>query len=266
MKKIIKYSGIVFLALITSFLFASHIPKNQTNAYEKSFAVELISKSGTCSGEQIQAPSGISYILSAAHCINIAKDGVFDIIKEDGTHIQRRLIAEDSKSDLILIEGLPGMTGLKIALNVSISDHVTTYTHGRGLPTYKTEGHLLGFERIQVPIFSIKSQEDLDKCNSMSKYKPYDVMFGAACVLEADELVTDALIVPGSSGGMILNDSGELVGVASATGGGLSYMVMLADIRAFVAGVLKSEYSIQTRSHSPYVHLNRAIKPGINSQ
>ena len=56
------------------------------------------------------------------------------------------------------------------------------------------------------------------------------------CLLSTQQFVTTAPIVPGSSGGMAVNDDNELVGIASATGEGFHYFVRLCDIQKFLSG------------------------------
>lgn len=202
-------------------------------------SVKITSKHGQCSGEQVRAPSGVSYILTAGHCKDLQVDGMMTITDEDGNVLQRKVIGEDPSSDLLLIEGLPGMKGLDIAKSVYMSEHVRTFTHGKGMNTYKTEGELIEIKKVEILRGIIGSPEEEQACAFMPKYKvihaqpPFDMI--EACVMSVNEMASTAKIIPGSSGGMVVNDAGELVGVASATDDSFNYFITLSDIQRFMA-------------------------------
>jgi hypothetical protein len=151
--------SIVILSILTSHIVLSKpIP---TERQLRNQVVKLISKSGTCSGEQVRAPSGIDYILTAAHCKNLDEGtGSIVVITEQGRIIKRKIIEEDPYSDLLLLEGVPNLVGMNIANSISKTQHVRSFTHGAGLDTYKTEGELIQYMLINIPI---KQIEDPDK-------------------------------------------------------------------------------------------------------
>lgn len=227
-------AAVLVLSLVSNAMMASGESSDEDSKIK---AVKLIGpKGGSCSGEQVRAPSGIDYILTAAHCKVLAKDNNIIVITEDGHRLQRRIIEEDINSDLLLLEGLPNLEGLKIAKTYHRGQHVRTFTHGRGLDTYKTEGNLIQMSTIDI-IIGIMSDE-LDCTMPKFRQVAVDTFFGRVdvCALHVEEVVTTAGIVPGSSGGMIVNDRGELVGVASASDGVFGYLVKLTDIQKFIAG------------------------------
>lgn len=169
--------------------------------------VKIIGNGHGCSGEQIKAPSGTNYILTAGHCsAAIGTDGTAVITTEDGKQINRKVIAADTNSDLLLIEGLPGVEGLSIADHLVRFQHVRTFTHGAMLDTYKTEGIVVMEQHLEI--------------------------MGA---FSADEIGITAMVQPGSSGGPVVNDSGQLVGVVSASDAGIGWIVRIQDIKAFLS-------------------------------
>lgn len=198
-------------------------------------------KGGMCSGEQIHAPNGVDYVLTAAHCRELGHDDIFTIIRENGEKIERKLIAEDPNSDLLLIQGVPNLYGLDIADYSSPKQHVFTLTHGNNYPTYRTDGVIIGNDIIKVPLYPIEDKKQELLCGLMVKnhIENIDTFFGpiTACVLDIEETITTALIVPGSSGGAILDDSGKLVGVASATSGAFGYFIGLPAIKLFLKSI-----------------------------
>lgn len=201
--------------------------------------VKLTSEKGSCSAEQVRAPSGVDYILTAAHCRILEQDGMIHATTEDGRQLDRRIIAEDPKSDLMLLEGIPGMQGLDIASKNRAGQHVKTFTHGAGLATYKTEGEIIQDQKLKIIIDVIANAEDEKKCDSQPKYKKIDLDLGwfkaKVCILDVEETITTAMVVPGSSGGMVVDDSGDLTGVVSAGGNGFGALVRLQDIKAFLS-------------------------------
>jgi hypothetical protein len=188
---------------------------------------------GSCSGEQVIAPSGVNYILTAGHCRSLEENGGITVITEDGKQLQRKVIAEDDSSDLLLLEGLPGVKGLSIADNAEKREKVWTYTHGWAYDTYETSGYFIQVKHIRVPLHIIQNETELEACqNPKNTIASFDEL--KICVLEVDEQATTAFIVPGSSGGAVVDSYGDVVGVVSAGDGRFGYLVTLRDIHLFL--------------------------------
>lgn len=230
------------ILVILLLVFLSFIGCGPSEKHIRNRSVKLSSERGSCSGEQVRAPSGVDYILTAGHCNKLAKDGSILVTTEDGKQLLRRVIAEDGKSDLLLLEGIPGYRGLEIA-DSETREHVRTFTHGAGMPTYRTDGELLREERVQVALYLIETEAQRAECNQpKNKIAQLDIEFFGMkmgtielCLLDTMQWAGTAPIVPGSSGGMVVNDDGKLIGVVSAGGGGFFYYVALKDIKAFVS-------------------------------
>lgn len=226
------------LILIGAVLILMNI-HNKSDSWLRNRVVMLSGNDGFCSGEQVRTDKGEDYILSAGHCHELQdKEGNIEVITESGRHIKRKVIAEDQNSDLLLIEGLPNLRGIDIAKSDHRFESIRTFTHGGGMATYETDGHIIQDQHLDIPLFMAEDQDSISRCN-MSKEKIESVqifIFNVQmCMLSVDETITEALIVPGSSGGMIVDRSGDLVGVASASAGSFGSMVRLQDIRKFLA-------------------------------
>lgn len=233
MKKLIRRNKL-FVSIL-AILVGCFVLNNKSDSYLRERVVKLVSPKGSCSGEQIIAPSGENYILTAAHCL-VLKDAnnSIEVITESGEHLSRRVIAEDHASDLLLLEGLPNLKGLSIASSSRNKEEVRTFTHGRGFDTYQTKGVLIQDSRAQM------LTEDYNCSLNYSKYKIVEIDLGffpiKVCIIDVIEKATTALIVPGSSGGMVVNSYGNLVGVVSAGDGTFGYLVTLSDIQSFLSG------------------------------
>lgn len=234
MKNKIKWKKVSLALLISVGLYSCL--SGHSDSYVRDRVVKIVRGRGSCSGEQVRAPSGVDYILTAGHCLGLAKDGAMTIIMENGNTLSRRVIAEDDKSDLLLLEGLPNLKGLEIADRSHNFQPVTSFTHRRGMATEKTQGYIVQSMYVEVPIFDIMGDEDAAKCTSQPKYKLGGGMFGAACVLSVEETVVSAQASPGSSGGPMVDSSGDLIGVVSAGSDTHTLLVMLSDIKAFLKG------------------------------
>src|SRR5271165_6094213 len=109
LEKILKIAlmSLVGIGLLT---LSSHIATYNSETYIRSKVIQLEGNNHACSGTQIKAPSGKDYILTAGHCLALSENGI--IYAKDDLHqlIPRRVIQEDVNSDLLLIEGLPGLS------------------------------------------------------------------------------------------------------------------------------------------------------------
>lgn len=180
--------------------------QEQSDAHAKRSCMRLFSERGGCSGVQVKAPSGKTFIMSAGHCIALADaEGNIMVESEDHRIMKRHVLAASIPHDLMLLEGIPNVQGLDVAPKYSDSRHIRTFTHGRLMETYKTEGDLV--------------QDITVVADNM--------------ILE--EVATTAKIVPGSSGGMVVDDDGYLVGIASATDFYFGYVVPLRHIHTLIA-------------------------------
>lgn len=202
-------------------------------------SVKLLGPRDQCSGVQIHAPSGKDYILSAAHCVKVAgAERIFYVELEDKTHVNKKIVVEDPNSDLLLIEGLDAKEGLRISREVKQGQHIRTYTHGHGMDTYMTEGRLLAERNITIALGLVGSDE-VGACTDPKYRITYTDVLGAGigmplCLLKVKEAVTNAPVLPGSSGGMVVDDQGDIVGIVSAKEDMLSWIVTLKDIKAFL--------------------------------
>lgn len=196
---------------------------------------------GSCSGTQVRAPSGTDYILTAGHCRALEHNGTILAKQDDDRPIARRVIEESQDTDLLLLEGLPNLSGLPIAtVEPKKKDLLRSFTHGSGLSTYKTTAELIETNMLMTIIERILNSTEEELTCTGSKHKVMDVpfMFGfsiKACVIQIHTYVTlDPGIRPGSSGGGVFNASDELTAVAMASDETFASLVTLSDIKTFL--------------------------------
>jgi len=200
MKRLI--TGILALtAVIVLSLPPSFSPDKHSAA-----VVMLVSPSGNGgTGFGVVSPyTGKTYILTNAHVCEIATA----VVPPEGAMYALKILKIADYTDLCIAEA--GYLDSFISVSHSdlkAFDHINILGHGLLLPLTYTEGHYVG--RIPDQVLSV--------------FMPG---YGTASIL------------PGNSGSPVMNDAGELVGVAYASGDAVNnrvLMVPLADIYSFIA-------------------------------
>jgi len=219
-------------------LFAGYSVRNyqKSDSYLRDRVVMLRGNNVSCTGVQVHGKSGKTYILTASHCRPIlAEDGTTTAITENDNQYTVNFIAEDPDSDLMLLSS-PNRMYIDVAKSWKKHEHIHTMTHGKGMPSYRTDGEMLLEEITAVGLFNIDSQEAVIRCGSMPKFSIALSWIGPVCVLSTIQEITTAPILPGSSGGPLVNKDNELIGIASATDNEdtFSTYVTLSDIHRFL--------------------------------
>jgi hypothetical protein len=213
----------IIAAAILCLMLLSVSDKTHTDGYVRDNVVQLVSEEGSCSGIRIKTPSNKTFVLTAAHCLPLAyvlpdpTSSPFAALLSAPTLIINaqslggskveflKVVKVDVSVDLMLLEA-PNAGG--IAIGSSLADHekVHTVTHGAGAPQYRTDGEVIK-----------------------------ETMVFAGELFFVKTLCT-AKILPGSSGGALLNDRNELVGIATHGDGTdfFSYFATLSQIKAFI--------------------------------
>lgn len=219
----------LLFGLIITLLSACH-----NENYVRSRVVQLYSDQGSCTGTQINLPSGKTAILTAGHCKVLQdKDGNITVKLDGGRGIPRRVLEESMDTDLLLLEGMPGLTGVTLGDEPSIGTTLSAYTHGEGMPTYRSLAELLDKAKLVEIMDGILPAEGT--CIG-KKYSIQDVFFGKACFIKITAYALIApTIRPGSSGGGFFNSKNELVAVVSASDSMFVSAVPLKDIKAFLS-------------------------------
>lgn len=209
--------------------------KAQDN-YIRNRVVQLQSERGGCTGIQIQAPSGKVYTLTAKHCFEILENGKVKSTNEQGKSEMISFVAIDDKADLLLLTAPKNALSIQVGEKTSKHEHVHTITHGALEPSYRTDGEILAEQIIHADLYPILEPEQFEECLANKMEPVMDMENGLICAMSENVMFTTAMVVPGSSGGPLLNDAGDLVGIVSVSNGPFSGMVPIQDIHSFLAG------------------------------
>lgn len=240
----LKFSSILLIALFSGFAatrlglssWRSHT--RASNEFIREHVVMLLNKKGgECTGEQVVTDSGKTYILTAGHCKGLIEDKMIIAKYDDGSLYLLEYIAEDPTSDLLLFSS-PRIGGLKVADHVSLHEHIHALSHGGRHATFRTDGEVLEKSHVEAPFALVDEgdPESVKACTDLPKQRIEDSMMGAMCILTVNETMTTVAVIPGSSGGPLVNEAGDLVGVVSASETEIiSAMVSLEDIHRFLS-------------------------------
>ena len=250
-KKIGVVLGVV--ASVVVLTFASIRLPDAHNAFlrhkvgSKTFMIKGSKNGGGGTGFQVTAPSGQNYIMTNSHVCEGAltqsqsKDSLI-VMDDSGNSIRRKILENSDFTDLCLLEGLPGVEGLKLAnRGPSLGD--TEYIVGHPLlrPLSVSHGEVVGLKDVKIPIGQINSLEDELKCDlpkneianiEVEIFGTVKVPFRLCLNVTKSSFMTTVLIFPGNSGSPMVNMYGEVTGVAfAADATNWAYAVSLKDVR-----------------------------------
>jgi hypothetical protein len=213
------------------------IYEKSTTSYIRQRMFMISSEKGLCSAVQVIDSKGNIVLLSAAHCAGLLQGGLAITTSETGRRSVSRLIKIDTNADLMIMTAITE-DYINIASHSKIHEHVRAVTHGSGMASYQTEGELLEIMPIQIAKGEIQSDKDRETCLQDPRDTIVDTLIGQMCMVSLPARVSTVKVVPGSSGGPVLNDSGELLGIVTACDSNeFSYFVTLKDIRKFLGYV-----------------------------
>jgi S1-C subfamily serine protease len=213
----------------------------------KTFMIKGKKDGGGGTGFQILAPSGQTYVMTNSHVCEGAltqsedKDSLI-VEDNDGNSIRRRVLENSDFTDLCLLEGMPGVEGLKLAKTpVMLGD--TEYIVGHPLlrPLSVSDGEIVGLKDVKIPTAQINTPEEEQKCSlpknevvslEMDFYGIVKMPLKLCLNVTKAALMTTVIIFPGNSGSPMVNAYGEVTGVAfAADATSWGYAVSLRDVR-----------------------------------
>lgn len=181
----------------------------------KPSVVKLRGMLGSCSGEQVLTESGKAVILTAMHCSMITIGDEVLVFTQDGRMLPRKILAISEVSDLMILEGMPNMPALPLAKGFKLNDNCHAYGSGMGYKTSRQDGQVID----RFLIMPSDLPPPLDAHN-------FPIEF----------FVSTAHNISGMSGGPVVDDSGQLIGLVSMGNDFYGYDIPLDSISAFLTG------------------------------
>ena len=195
----------MLLMLALGVAVVSYVPKSLDVSRIESNVVMLTNESSTGGGTgfEVVTPHGQVLTLTNRHiCDHDARYAHL----EDGRIIPLRILEISKTTDLCILEGIQGYSGLTVATEeLQHGDIVDIYGYGMLLPLTHSAGEFVG--EMGTPVLSVL----------------------------APQYVTN-VILPGNSGSPVLKD-GKVVGVAYASGEQIAFralIVPLSDVKDFL--------------------------------
>jgi S1-C subfamily serine protease len=209
---------------------------------DKTYKITGGPRTGGGTGFAIKAKSGETYIVSNAHVCEVSQDGYHVLVSDDsGRYMWRRILEVSDKSDLCLIEGIPGVEGLSLGSSPSVGQIVAAIGHPSLMPITMSRGEIITASDVAIlkgviidpdneddmkisvlvdPRFILKPDQCQQPKNEVVKEK-IDMMFFVIELKLCLDVTRGAyrsnmLIQPGNSGSPVVNFWGNVVGVVFA--------------------------------------------------
>jgi len=212
------------------------------------YMVRISPTGGGGTGFMVKAPSGKSYLMTNDHVCAASKNGEDMVVMTDsGDWIPRKILHRSDKTDLCLLDGMPGVEGLELASDSSVGDQVMAVGHPALMPLALSGGEILGSQDIMILDFVTLDKND----PNCQKPKNSMVEVGERIVFKDNNLaiepvygcvnvtkeakITNLMIRPGSSGSPMVNWKGQVEGVMFAGDAfGWGVAVSLQDVKSML--------------------------------
>jgi len=183
---------------------------------------------GGGTGYHIKAPSGKTYIMTNRHVCEMMPENEIFVNSPSGAVYAKKIIERDTNTDLCLVEGLDGVSGLDLSSGrLSYGQTVAAIGHPELLPVTMTMGEVIGPESVNIGLGIIGrdlTQEACLKYNNRN-IQTYGLGQGGlllgmveVCTEHVNAIVTTVPIYHGSSGSPVVNFWGKVVGTMFAIG------------------------------------------------
>lgn len=225
--------GLAFFAGFLIFMFAMKAPQIHSNWIRNKVGSQVVmivneAHTGGGTGFAVQTPHGQTLTLTNSHICAMG-DNIYAKLRED-RYFPLHKLEVSQKTDLCLLEGVPGLSGIKVADDVYIGQELGLVGHPELMPLTLSKGELIGYDNRQVVM-------DFQGCKEENEqYKTVITIFGPLCVRTVYSGLTTIVALPGNSGSPTVDFMGHLVGVLFAGGGEASWglIIPLKDVKEFL--------------------------------
>ena len=258
-------AAIIIMAVISLGVLAINAPTLhkrwlRNTVGEKTYRILAVDeagrKRGGGTGFQVVGRSGVSYILTNAHVCEVFKKGEVNVELKDGRLLPRKILEISDTTDLCIVEGVPGVEGLKVSTDgVRTGQQLTVVGFPVLQPLSLTQGEIVGVSRVEFPYALIvpddTPQEQIDgsmiplmkeaQCKAKPKFKVATMQVWGmdmnVCMLSVMAYETTITTFPGNSGSPVVDAWGNVSGVLYAGNNFTNWGLILTveDVRKFLA-------------------------------
>lgn len=237
---------LLLLALVVSIYYVNNHQewhRQAIRAKADNAVVMLTNIEGTSGGTgfMVEARSGKGYILTNDHVCGLGDNtnGVL-YVNDDGFKVPVKVLYRSIYTDLCLISPVDYKTPLKIARGYDVGQKMWISGHPMLHDLTLVEGEVVQRTVIKIMIALFPNDENCPKQPKFGREEVNMVFFQMpACVMTVKAVWTTAQISPGNSGSPALDDNGNVIGVAFASGGqdlNRGYIIPLEDVELFLRG------------------------------
>lgn len=234
--KILTVAAITVLSVLMLSGSRAPEPLTEKQLYDKIRAqtVTLVSpenKNRGGTGFVLNSPTGSKFTITNAHVCKLSRSGFMVARLADGDIVHLPIVAISEETDLCALHALPGLAGLNLAFTMEMYEAVYIIGHPLLHPASFAGGYVNG----RSPIDVVEMTED---CRGKNKrIEMIDTIFGPVplCFIRVDANWSDVKIYPGNSGSAVVNQYGDVVGVAFAGNmANFGYFIPLDELEEFL--------------------------------
>lgn len=173
---------------------------------------------GGGSGFAIQGSSGKNYIATNAHVCKVSNTGWVKVKSDKGLDVFKRIIYQDLKHDICLVEGDVRLDPLELGSAPKKGELHWIVGHPGLRQLTVSQGEYIGYDSVELMV-KVANRES---CNGeVVELNPFEQMFSGmefACIVSFKSYASSAVAYGGNSGSPVVNSLGNVIGILFAGG------------------------------------------------